>query len=108
VLRLLARDAPQRVREQIAQVLRRRVDPVPAEFVAVPDRQLVVLHHLADGLTSTEVAKASFVSHNTVKTQIREVYRRLGVHDRTAALQRARELGLLDPIVRARLRSADT
>ena len=103
VLRLLADDTPPHVREQIAEVLRRRADPVPAEFVAVPDRQLVVLHHLADGLTSTGVAKASFVSHNTVKTQIREVYRRLGVHDRAAALQRARELGLLDPIVRARL-----
>jgi LuxR family maltose regulon positive regulatory protein len=105
VLRSLARAAPEQVR-QIAQVLRRRGEPVPAEFVVVPDRQLVVLHHLADGLTSTEVAKASFVSHNTVKTQIREVYRRLGVHDRTAALQRARELGLLDPIVRARLRES--
>ncbi|WP_129783856.1 helix-turn-helix transcriptional regulator [Promicromonospora panici] len=103
VLRLAARDATAHVREQIAEVLRRRADAVPAEFVVVPDRQLVVLHHLADGLTSTEVAKASFVSHNTVKTQIREVYRRLGVHDRTAALQRARELGLLDPMVRARL-----
>jgi LuxR family maltose regulon positive regulatory protein len=103
VLRLLARDAPPRVCEQISQVLHRRAEPVPAEFVIVPDRQLIVLHRLADGMTSTEVAKASFVSHNTVKTQIREVYRRLGVHDRTAALRRARELGLLDPMVRARL-----
>ncbi|MEV0951537.1 LuxR C-terminal-related transcriptional regulator [Promicromonospora sp. NPDC050249] len=103
VLRLVARDAPEPVREQIAQVLRRRGEPTPVEFVVVPDRQLVVLHHLADGLTSTEIAKVSFVSHNTIKTQIREIYRRLGVHDRSMALQRARELGLLDPIVRARL-----
>jgi LuxR family maltose regulon positive regulatory protein len=105
VLRLVARDAPPLVREQIAQVLRRRGEATPVEFVVVPDRQLVVLHRLADGMTSTEVAKAAFVSHNTVKTQIREIYRRLGVHDRTAALQRARELGLLDPIARARLSS---
>ncbi|WP_157237393.1 helix-turn-helix transcriptional regulator [Promicromonospora sukumoe] len=102
VLRSLARSAPEQVR-QIAQVLRRRGTPRPVEFVTVPDRQLVVLHRLADGLTSTQVAKEAFVSHNTVKTQIREIYRRLGVHDRAAALQRARELGLLDPIVRARL-----
>ncbi|MFE7506827.1 LuxR C-terminal-related transcriptional regulator [Promicromonospora sp. NPDC057488] len=102
VLRSLARSAPEQVR-QIAQVLRRRGTARPVEFVTVPDRQLVVLHRLADGLTSTQVAKAAFVSHNTVKTQIREIYRRLGVHDRAAALQRARELGLLDPIVRARL-----
>ena len=102
VLRSLARSAPEQVR-QIAQVLRRRGTARPVEFVTVPDRQLVVLHRLADGMTSTQVAKAAFVSHNTVKTQIREIYRRLGVHDRAAALQRARELGLLDPIVRARL-----
>ncbi|MFI2363971.1 LuxR C-terminal-related transcriptional regulator [Promicromonospora sp. NPDC019610] len=102
VLRSLAREAPEQVR-RIAQVLRRRGAARPVEFVAVPDRQLVVLHRLADGLTSAQVAKAAFVSHNTVKTQIREIYRRLGVHDRAAALARARELGLLDPIVRARL-----
>lgn len=105
LLRRMAQDAPARVREQIDQVLRRRGEPAAVEFVVVPDRQLVVLHRLADGMTSTEVAKASFVSHNTIKTQIREVYRRLGVHDRGAALRRARELGLLDPIVRARLSS---
>ncbi|MBE1877424.1 response regulator transcription factor [Myceligenerans sp. TRM 65318] len=90
--------------EPLDEVVRRRRTPVPVEFVVVPDRQLVVLHRLADGLTSTQVARESFVSHNTVKTQIREVYRRLGVHDRAAALQRAQELGLLDPIVRARFR----
>ncbi|GAB3158328.1 hypothetical protein GCM10027059_02880 [Myceligenerans halotolerans] len=105
VLRAVARDASEPVRERIAQVLSRRGVPVTPEFVVVPDRQLVVLHRLADGLTSAEVAEASFVSHNTVKTQIRGIYQRLGVHNRTAALQRARELGLLDPIVRARLRA---
>lgn len=105
VLRRLAADAPAPVRERVGEVLRRRGAPVPVEFVVVPDRQLVVLHHLADGLTSTEVAKVSFVSRNTVKTQVRELYRRLGVHDRAEALRRARELGLLDPMVRVRLSS---
>ncbi|WP_423462288.1 LuxR C-terminal-related transcriptional regulator [Promicromonospora sp. MS192] len=105
VLRRLAVDTPAAVRERADEVLDRRGAPVPVEFVVVPDRQLVVLHHLADGLTSTEVARVSFVSRNTVKTQIRELYRRLGAHDRAEALRRARELGLLDPMVRARLSS---
>ncbi|WP_285105968.1 LuxR C-terminal-related transcriptional regulator [Promicromonospora sp. MEB111] len=103
VLRRVVDDAPAPVRERIEQVLYRRGEPAPVEFVVIPDRQLAVLHRLAEGLNATEVAKASFVSRNTVKTQIRELYRRLGVHDRTSALRRARELGLLDPMVRARL-----
>ncbi|WP_265522727.1 LuxR C-terminal-related transcriptional regulator [Oerskovia flava] len=70
------------------------------EFTHLPERQLLVLQALADGKTAPEIAQAFFVSHNTVKTQVREIYRRLDVHDRASAIRRARELGLLDPINR--------
>jgi LuxR family transcriptional regulator, maltose regulon positive regulatory protein len=36
-----------------------------------------------------------YVSLNTVKTHQRALYRKLGVEDRGAAVQRARELGLV-------------
>ena len=37
-----------------------------------------------------------YVSRNTIKTQAISVYRKLGVCTRTAAVERARELGLIE------------
>jgi LuxR family transcriptional regulator, maltose regulon positive regulatory protein len=37
------------------------------------------------------------VSLNTIRTHLRHVYAKLGVHSRTDAVKRARELGLLSP-----------
>jgi LuxR family maltose regulon positive regulatory protein len=38
-----------------------------------------------------------FVSVNTIRTHMRHLYTKLGVHRRADAVQRARELGLLAP-----------
>jgi LuxR family maltose regulon positive regulatory protein len=48
------------------------------------------------GLASArEIADQLYVSHNTVKTQIKSIYRKLGVATRADAVARGRELGLL-------------
>ena len=57
--------------------------------------ELRVLRHLPTNLTRPEIARALYVSINTVNTHIRNVYSKLGAHDRSSAVQRARELGLL-------------
>lgn len=69
--------------------------PEPAEVVELSDREHAVLHCLAAGLTREEVAGELFVSINTVKTQLRSLYRKLGVAGRSEALTRARVVGLL-------------
>jgi len=51
---------------------------------------------LAGGLTNRELAKALFVSENTVKTHLKHIYAKLDVPTRTAAVDRARSLGLLE------------
>ncbi|MDF9877564.1 helix-turn-helix transcriptional regulator [Cellulosimicrobium cellulans] len=81
--------------------LRRDTTTAEVCFVHLPERQLLVLQALAEGLTGPEIARAFFVSRNTVKTQVREIYRRLGVHDKASAVRRAHDLGLLDPLNRA-------
>jgi ATP/maltotriose-dependent transcriptional regulator MalT len=43
---------------------------------------------------SREIGQRLYVSLNTVKTHLRALYRKLGVENRTAAVTRARELGL--------------
>jgi LuxR family maltose regulon positive regulatory protein len=63
--------------------------------VGLSERELVVLRALADGTELAEVAARLHVSHNTVKTQVRSAYRKLGVRTRADALSRARDRGLL-------------
>jgi hypothetical protein len=43
-----------------------------------------------------------YVSLHTVKTHMRHIYAKLGVHRRSEAVERARELGLLAPSARRR------
>jgi LuxR family maltose regulon positive regulatory protein len=71
--------------------------PVPdaQDGVGLSEREVVVLRELADDTELAEVAARLHVSHNTVKTQVRSTYRKLGVRRRADAVARARELGLL-------------
>jgi LuxR family maltose regulon positive regulatory protein len=57
--------------------------------------ELRVLRYLPTNLSRPEIATELSVSPNTVSTHIRSIYSKLGVRDRSAALQRARELRLL-------------
>jgi LuxR family maltose regulon positive regulatory protein len=53
-----------------------------------------VLFYLASSLTVAELARQLGVSPNTVKSQMKSIYRKLAVGSRDAAIERARELGL--------------
>ncbi|POX37055.1 hypothetical protein C3486_30450 [Streptomyces sp. Ru73] len=63
--------------------------------VALSNRERDVLAHLARTLTTEEIAAELQLSANTVKTHLKSVYRKLAVTRRSAAVRRARELGLL-------------
>ncbi len=58
-------------------------------------RELAVLGELVSTGSAAEIAERQFVSVNTVKSQLRSIYRKLGVSDRAAALEAARVQGLL-------------
>jgi LuxR family maltose regulon positive regulatory protein len=57
--------------------------------------ELRVLRYLPTNLTRPEIARELCVSVNTVNTHIRNIYSKLAARDRSAAVQRARELRLL-------------
>ena len=59
------------------------------------ERELEVLRLLATDLSGPELARHLVVSLNTVRTHTRNVYSKLGVSGRRAAVTRARELDLL-------------
>jgi LuxR family transcriptional regulator, maltose regulon positive regulatory protein len=57
--------------------------------------ELKVLRYLPTNLSRHEIAGELSVSVNTVSTHLRRIYTKLGAHDRSAAVHRARELRLL-------------
>lgn len=59
-------------------------------------RELEVLELMAQGLSNQEVADQLFVSLNTTKTHISNIYSKLSVKRRTQAIQKARDLALID------------
>ena len=68
--------------------------PVPDADELSPG-ELRVLRYLPTNLSRPEIAAELSVSLNTVSTQIRSIYAKLGVRDRASAVARARELRLL-------------
>jgi LuxR family maltose regulon positive regulatory protein len=55
------------------------------------------LRYLPTNLRAPEIAAELFVSLNTIRSHMRHVYTKLGVHSRGDAVERARALGLLAP-----------
>ena len=60
-------------------------------------REMEVLRLLRTHLSSTDIAEELRISANTARFHIKNIYGKLGVHGRSDAVERARELGLLDP-----------
>ncbi|HEU0237358.1 MAG TPA: LuxR C-terminal-related transcriptional regulator [Candidatus Limnocylindrales bacterium] len=59
------------------------------------ERELEVLRLLHGDLDGPEIARHLFVSVNTVRTHTKNIYAKLGVNNRRAAVRRAGELGLV-------------
>ncbi|MFN2118657.1 MAG: LuxR C-terminal-related transcriptional regulator [Candidatus Promineifilaceae bacterium] len=69
----------------------------PSQVETISEREIEVLGLLADGLTYQEIAGAMFISVNTIKSHLKSIYSKLGVHNRREAVAQARALFLLDP-----------
>ena len=59
------------------------------------ERERRVLQLLASDLSERDIGQELYVSHNTVHSHVRSIYRKLGVSSRAHALQRTHELRLL-------------
>lgn len=65
------------------------------ELVAdLTQRERVVLANLSEESTLEEIACRLFVTRNTVKSQVRSVYRKLGVSTRAEAVSLAKSAGI--------------
>jgi LuxR family maltose regulon positive regulatory protein len=86
----------------VARLLAAFGDEPPAAASAVSplaepirERELDVLRCIAAGMSNAETAAQLYISLNTVKTHVRNLYGKLAVEKRVQALRRARELGLI-------------
>jgi DNA-binding NarL/FixJ family response regulator len=74
-----------------ALLVQRITSPAPA----LSPRETEVLTLVAAGHSNPSIARTLFLSEATVKTHLLHVFEKLGVSDRTRAVTRAMELGLL-------------
>ncbi|WP_291314400.1 response regulator [Corynebacterium sp. UBA2622] len=99
----LLKDAPeQELHDAVVSASRRervlspQVAGVLAERVMRPEealsaREIEILQALQTGASNREIAKRLFISEATVKTHLIHIYSKLGVDNRTAAVDKARE-----------------
>jgi LuxR family maltose regulon positive regulatory protein len=97
--RRLAPDVPAYYLRKLSAALERDASLTATPGAGLPEplseRELEVLTLVAAGKTNQVIARELFVALSTVKTHIKNIYSKLEARNRTQALARARELGLL-------------
>jgi Response regulator containing a CheY-like receiver domain and an HTH DNA-binding domain len=89
------------VRPQITEKFMQHVEGLKNEFMSLerPDpltnRETEILRLMAGGYSNKEIANSIFVAEGTVKNHVSNILSKLGVRDRTRAVLKALELGLI-------------
>ena len=73
-----------------------RTQPLDAEDLPLTRRELEILQLVASGMTNGAIARRLWVTEQTVKFHLRNIYRKLDVANRTQASHFAHARGLLD------------
>jgi len=62
---------------------------------ALSERELMILRMLTSRLSERDIGRELYLSHNTIHSHTRSIYRKLGVSSRGEALEKAGTLGIL-------------
>jgi len=62
---------------------------------ALTKREIEIVRHLNSGKPITSIGASLHISHNTMKTHLKNVYRKLGADGRDQAVEKAKSLGLI-------------
>jgi DNA-binding NarL/FixJ family response regulator len=71
-------------------------DVLAARANGLSDREIAILRALASGLSNQAIGRRLWVSEQTIKFHLRNIYRKLGLSNRTEAAHYAHETGLVD------------
>ncbi len=85
--------SPEVTRPVFKAISRNQADMVQA--VQLSDREIEVLQCLASGQTTVQIGSLLFISENTVKTHIRHILDKLDAANRTEAVSKALQMGLI-------------
>jgi DNA-binding CsgD family transcriptional regulator len=69
--------------------------PLQPLIEPLSERELEILHLIADGHNSREVAQSLYLSVGTIRWYLKHIYSKLDAHSRSEAIARARQLNLL-------------
>lgn len=83
------------IARRVLERARTAASPAPAAAFDLTDRERELLQHLVDGSTEEAIAEALFISPHTVRTHIKNIYKKLHVHSRAAVVRTALEHRLL-------------
>ncbi len=82
--------------EQAVGVLRQLVEQVNPQAVnddlKLTPRELEMISHLAEGRSNGEIARLCWISQNTVKFHLKNLFKKMGVRDRGQAMMIARAM----------------
>ena len=86
-------------RESVVNEMTKRIQAMNSDTGALEEklttRELEILKHLTTGIPLSAIAKQLHISQNTMKTHLRNVYRKLGVDGRHTAVEKAKKLLLI-------------
>jgi LuxR family transcriptional regulator, maltose regulon positive regulatory protein len=86
-------------RESVVHEMTERIQAMNSDTGALEEkltsRELEILKHLTTGVPLSAIAKQLHISQNTMKTHLRNVYRKLGVDGRHTAVEKAKKLLLI-------------
>jgi two-component system, NarL family, response regulator LiaR len=85
----------QRENEQNTEGSPKVIDEQMLENLGISKREYEVLTLLGTGMSNQEIADALFISQNTVKTHTSRLFEKLAVKNRTHAIIKSKELGII-------------
>jgi DNA-binding NarL/FixJ family response regulator len=69
-----------------------------ARAAGLSEKEIAILQHLAEGRSNRQIAGELFISEQTVKFHLRNIYRKLGINSRTEAMRFAYEHDLVESV----------
>ena len=72
------------------------IDEKKINDLGISKREYEILLKISEGFSNKEIGEALFVSESTVKSHISNLFSKLDVKPRTQALQRAKELRIIE------------
>jgi DNA-binding NarL/FixJ family response regulator len=80
----------ERAADALVQLMRLSKPEAPRKNIELTGREMEILSHLAEGQTNGEIAARCWISENTVKFHLKNVFRKLDIRDRGQAMMIAK------------------